>query len=153
MDTGGRSVSGSSNVARGRGEPYTDEENDAIMAGPPREATRDLQARLVAAGFPQRSIDALKAQKKVLRRKALGLGPKSRPQPHRAAALGERYEELATEIEHLTIRREEALAELKDVSLAMVKVGLGLEGTVVSPEVAEAIRQYVESFVTSQPGE
>lgn len=140
-------------MSRGRGEPYSEAENQAIMAGPPKEPTKVLQARLIAAGYPQRTIDALKAQKKVLRFRALGEGPRRQRLPHRAAALGQRHEELASELAHLDARRVECLAELEAVSLAMVRMGLGLDGTSMPAEVQQALREYVESFVAEPDGE
>lgn len=140
-------------VPRGRGEPYTEEENAAIMAGPSREPTKELQARLIAAGYPHRTIDALKAQKKVLRYRVYGETPKRKPMANRTAALGTRYDELANELASLEVRKEECLTELKAVSLAMVRVGLGLDGNIIPPEVQDALREYIETVVTTGDGE
>lgn len=53
-------------MARGQGEPYTDEENALIRASPFGEKTAELQQRLIEAGFPPRPETGLRQQKRKL---------------------------------------------------------------------------------------
>lgn len=131
---------------RGKGPAYSAEENRAILSSPPGEPTDALVDRLRSMGFPERSHNAVKQQKKLLNDK-LKAGPNATP---RSARLGERYADLMTEYQHLNIRRAEVVSELQALSLEMIQVGLGIENDGdVPPEVKETLRGYVESFVTS----